>query len=95
MNSNYTHYVQYLFNNYQVTDELRAYLRWYHMWIDHMIDYDRFQYDTTYNVEQLMDEYNGGELLSTSEILEKVGESGENPELVQNRLRRAYRGRRR
>ena len=52
-------------------------------------------YDTTYNVEQLMDEYNGGELLSTSEILEKVGDSGENPELVQNRLRRAYRGRRR
>lgn len=48
MNSNYTHYVQYLFNNYQVTDELRAYLRWYHMWIDHMIDYDRFQYVIDY-----------------------------------------------
>lgn len=50
-------------------------------------------YDTTYNVEKLKEEYESGELLTTSEILEKIGDNT-NPEIVRNRMRRRFREKR-
>ena len=48
-------------------------------------------YDTTYNVAKLKEDYESGELLNTEEIIQRIGESGNNPEVVKSRLRRRFR----
>lgn len=47
-------------------------------------------YDTTYNVEQLKRQLEDGDLLTTEEILARLGDSG-NPEVAKPRWRRRYR----
>ena len=47
-------------------------------------------YDTNYNVEKLKDQLEKGELLETSEILEKISSDGR-IENVQNKMRKRYR----
>lgn len=48
-------------------------------------------YDTTYNVQKLKDQLKDGELLETTEILNKIGDSGSNPEVARPRWRKKYR----
>lgn len=47
-------------------------------------------YDTTYNVEQLKRQLEDGDLLTTEEILARLGDTG-NPEVAKPRWRRRYR----
>lgn len=47
-------------------------------------------YDTTYNVEALKEQYFSGDILSTEEILQNIGDNV-SPEIVRNRMRRRFR----
>ena len=50
-------------------------------------------YDTTYTVEKLKQQLDDNEILSTSEILSQIGDSGNNVEVVTPRLRKRFRER--
>lgn len=48
-------------------------------------------YDTTYNVQKLKEELEAGQLLNTEEIIQRIGESGNTPEVVRSKFRRRFR----